>query len=115
MVESKYTKVHVNNEVELCEVYERDIKEKIEKAFVKHNISFFIKWKRERTDRKENGKYIIFVNRFNRQKAEAVIHELLEDVNDNISFSDARTEKGFRLKKLLHLREVRPSAIFSKM
>lgn len=115
MIESKYTKVRVDNEVELCEVYEREDKEKIEKAFIRNNISFFIKWKRERTDRKEQGRYIIFVNKYNRQKAEIIIHELLENVNEGVSFSDGRQGKKFHLKRLFPAGGLHLSAILSKM
>lgn len=112
MIESKYTRVRVNNEVELCETYEREIKDKIEKAFVRTGVSFFIKWKRERNDRKENGKYIIFVNQYQKQRAEAVIHELLEDVNDDVTFADSRPNKNWKWRKLF---QAGPSALLSKM
>ena len=32
MVESKYTHVKVNNEIELCEVYDKETKEKVKKG-----------------------------------------------------------------------------------
>ena len=55
MVESKYTRVRVNNEIELCEIYEREVKDRIEKAFVKNGVSFFVKWKRERNSQRGRG------------------------------------------------------------
>lgn len=113
MVESKYTRVRVNNEIELCEIYEREVKDKIEKAFVKCGVSFFVKWKRDRNAQGETGKYIICVNQFQKQRAEAAIHEILEDANDNVTFVDKRTEKGW-LKKFIR-NYSNPLAILSKM
>lgn len=113
MVESKYTRVRVNNEIELCEIYEREVKDKIEKAFVKKGVSFFVKWKRERNGQSE-GKYIICVNQLQKQRAEAAIHEILEDANDNITFVDKRVEMGW-IKKLFRGQAANPLAILSKM
>lgn len=104
MVESKYTKVRVNNEIELCQVPGREIKDKIEKAFVRHNISFFIKCTRKHQGRRTDGNlYTISVNQYQRQKAEAVIHEVLENVNESVVFLDKKREKGFQLKSLFLL------------
>ena len=47
MVESKLTKVKVNNEIELCEVYDSATKERIKKVFFREDISFFIKFKKK--------------------------------------------------------------------
>ena len=47
MVESKLTKVKVNNEIELCEVYDNATKERIKKVFFREGISFFIKFKKK--------------------------------------------------------------------
>lgn len=111
MVESKYTHVRVNNEIELCEIYEREIKDKIEKAFVRNGVSFFIKWKRERSGPKESSKYVIFINQHQRQRAEAVIHAVLEDANDNVVFVDGQVKKGWGMSRLSH----NLSALLSKM
>ncbi len=111
MIESKYTHVRVNNEIELCEISEREVKEKIEKAFVRNGVSFFIKWKRERSGHRDNSKYIIFVNQHQRQKAEAVIHAVLEDANDNVIFADSQMGKGWGIRKISH----NLSALLSKM
>jgi len=111
MVESKFTHMRVNNEIELCELYEREIKDKVEKAFVRNGVSFFIKWKRERNGQKENSKYIIFVNQHQRQKAEAVIHAVLEDVNDNVVFAGSKEKRGWGVKKIYH----NSLALLSKM
>ena len=114
MVESKYTRVRVNNEIELCEIYEREVKDKIEKAFVKNGVSFFVKWKRERNSQGEDGRYIICVNQLQKQRAEAAIHEILEDANDNVTFVDKKTEKGW-IKRMIRNHTYNPLAILNKM
>ena len=114
MVESKYTRVRVNNEIELCDIYEREVKDKIEKAFVKNGVSFFIKWKRERNAQGEAGKYIICVNQLQKQRAEAAIHGILEDANDNVTFVDKKAEEGW-LKKIIRNHSYNPLALLSKM
>jgi len=47
MVESKLSRVKVNNEIALCEVYDNATKERIKKVFFREGISFFIKFKRK--------------------------------------------------------------------
>ena len=43
-MESKFSKVKVNNEIELCRVNDEKIKTAIEKALLAERISYFIKW-----------------------------------------------------------------------
>lgn len=114
MVESKYTQVRVNNEIELCEVYERTVKDRIEKAFVKSDVSFFIKWKRERNSA-GNGKYIICVNQHQKQRAEAAIHGILEDVNSDVTFVDRTGAGEWKIKRLFRDFHTNYRAILSKM
>lgn len=47
MVESKLSRVKVNNEIELCEVYDSGTKERIKKVFFREGISFYIKFKKK--------------------------------------------------------------------
>lgn len=112
MVESKYTKMRVNNEIELCEVYEREIKDKVEKAFVKSGVSFFIKWKREQGGK---GKYIICVNQYQKQRAEAAIHGIVDDVNEEVTFVEGRNRKGIFFRRLFGENRIKPLALLSKM
>ncbi len=109
MVESKMTKVKVNNEIALCEVYDSATKERIKKVFFREGISFFIKFKKkfdlagfaamnlagtqvedrreEQPDRKE-GKYIICVNKSQEQLAKSSIMRVVPDHHDRVSFYD---------------------------
>ena len=73
-----------------------------------------MKWKRERNSQGDNGKYIICVNQLQKQRAEADIHEILEDANDNVTFVDKKTEKGW-MKRFFRNYVANPLAILSKM
>jgi len=115
MVESKYTRIRVNNEIELCEVYEREVKDRIEKALVRSGVSFFIKWKRERNVQGGIGKYIICVNQHQKQCAEAAIHGILEDVNENVTFVEGKKGKGWQTGRQFFAKHGNPLAILSKM
>lgn len=114
MVESKLSKVKVNNEVVLCEVYDSATKERIKKVFFREGISFFIKFKKkfglaglgtvnladtDIQDRRDappeckEGKYIICVNKSQEQLAKASIQRVVPDYRDRVAFYD-EMEKG---------------------
>lgn len=109
MVESKLTKVKVNNEIELCEVYDSATKERIKKVFFREDISFFIKFKKkfemagfasidlaedeERTRKnflseQKEGRYIICVNKSQEKLARSSIMRVVPDYHDRIRFLD---------------------------
>lgn len=112
MVESKLSKVKVNNEIALCEVYDNATKERIKKVFFREGISFFIKFKRklgmsgfaamnrvDSTDRQEavserkEGVYIICVNKSQEQLAKSCIKRVVPDYHDRIGFYDEKETK----------------------
>ena len=109
MVESKLTKVKVNNEIELCEVYDSATKERIKKVFFREDISFFIKFKKkfemagfasvdlaedeERMHKnffpeQKEGRYIICVNKSQEKLARSSIMRVVPDYRDRIHFMD---------------------------
>lgn len=117
MVESKLTKVKVNNEIELCEVYDSATKERIKKVFFREDISFFIKFRKKSSgedfaavklaeergqDEEEKkriqsgakeGRYIICVNKSQRALARKSIARVMPDYKDRLHFLD---DKGAR-------------------
>lgn len=114
MVESKLSKVKVNNEIELCEVYDGATKERIKKVFFREGISFYIKFKKkfdmagiaavnladtDIQDRKENppehkeGRYIICVNKSQETLAKNSIMRVVPDYRDKITFFDNMGKK----------------------
>lgn len=119
MVESKLTKVKVNNEIELCEVYDNETKERIKKVFFREGISFFIKFRKkfqmtgfaavdlageevsgERTlfPETKEGRYIICVNKSQEELARRSIMRVVPDHGDRVRFlNDGQEEKEGRL------------------
>ncbi len=114
MVESKLTKVKVNNEIALCEVYDSATKERIKKVFFREDISFFIKFKKkfgmagfaamnladsDVQDRQEapseckEGIYIICVNKSQERLAKNCIKRVVPDHHGRISFYDEPEKK----------------------
>lgn len=108
-VESKLTKVKVNNEIELCEVYDSATKERIKKVFFREGISFFIRFKKkfgmteiasvnladaERTEQrtfvseKKEGRYVICVNKSQVKLAKDSIMRVVPDYRDRVRFMD---------------------------
>lgn len=107
MVESKLTKVKVNNEIELCEVYDDTTKERIKKVFFREGISFFIKFRKkfhragfaaidlaeretagDRTifSETKEGRYIICVNKSQEDLARRFIMRVVPDYSGRVSF-----------------------------
>lgn len=114
MVESKMSKVKVNNEIALCEVYDSATKERIKKVFFREGISFYIKFKKKLAvsgiatvnladadveDRKENpsekkeGRYIICVNKSQETLAKNSIMRVVPDYRDRVNFFDGNEKK----------------------
>lgn len=114
MVESKLSRVKVNNEIALCEVYDNGTKERIKKVFFREGISFFIKFKKkfgmtglaamnladsDVQDRHEpvseckEGIYIICVNKSQEQLAKNCIRRVVPDHYDRLSFYDEQEKK----------------------
>lgn len=114
MVESKMTRVRVNNEIELCEVHDSATKERIKKVFFREGISFFIRFRKkfnltglaamnladtqpeERKDalpEHKEGTYIICVNKSQEQLAKNSIKRVVPDYHDRIVFYDEGGKK----------------------
>lgn len=117
MVESKLTKVKVNHEIELCEVYDNGTKERIKKVFFREGISFFIKFRRkfqltglaavslakERTagqtmlfenPEAKEGRYVICVNQSQEELARSSIMRVVPDHADKVCFLRDQMKEG---------------------
>ncbi len=95
VVESKLSKVKVNNEVEICKVNDKSIKTAIERALLAERISYFIKWEKPgffSSDKKDSC--IFCVNEWQAEAAEKAINDLGEEVVGKIKFIMKRTEKA---------------------
>jgi len=88
MEQSFYTKVKVNNEIELCEISNIDCKRLIEKALLAEHISYYIRWAKPSFFRRRKNTYIICVNDNSKDLAEDIVRSVCD-------------EKGFQVKFLM--------------
>lgn len=86
MVDSKLTHVKVNNEIELCEVYDKETKELVKKAFFGAGVSFFIKFKRAVPGKE--GRYVICVNSSQKNVAKTAILRKVNGAKEHVNFFD---------------------------
>lgn len=84
-MQPEYTKLKVNNEIELCETSDMELKRKIEKILLQKRISYFMKWHRQGVLRKKEI-CTICVNDSVKDEAEQLIRTELKEVDDKIKF-----------------------------
>lgn len=98
IMETAYQKEKVNNEVEWCQVFDLEMKDKIEKILLKNRVSYCILWEKPRffsSDKRE--KYIFCVNALQKETADNAISQLgdLEDLKGKLVFLNRKVEKSF--------------------
>lgn len=98
MMETAYQKQKVNNEVEWCQVFDLDMKDRIEKVLLKNRVSYCIIWEKPKffaSDKRE--KYIFCVNSLQKETADSAIEQLgnLEELKGKINFLNRKVEKSF--------------------
>lgn len=84
-MQPEYTKLKVNNEIELCETSDMELKRKIEKILLQKRISYFMKWHRQGVLHKREI-CTICVNDSVKDEAEQLIRTELKEVDDKIKF-----------------------------
>jgi len=85
-MESKFSKVKVNNEIELCRVNDEKIKTAIEKALLAERISYFIKWEKAGLFSDKQVSCVFCVNEWQVEAAEAAITHLGNSVEAKIKY-----------------------------
>jgi len=80
-----YATEKVNNEIELCEVWDEECKKLIEKEFLKNRISYFMRWKKASFFRRHEV-CIICVNDTDREAAEEVVSSICEQSGYSVKF-----------------------------
>jgi len=94
VVESKFSKGKVNNEMEFCKVYDKSVKTAIERALLSERISYFIKWEKPGFFSGEKKDSCIFcVNEWQVEAAEAAISNLGDEIGSKIKFIMKRIDK----------------------
>ena len=83
-----YTTLKVDNEIELCEIYDPECKTLIEQALLKERISFYIRWLKPSLFSRKKPICIFCVNDHVKEIAEEIVRTICD-------------EKGYPVKFLL--------------
>ena len=93
-MESKFSKVKVNNEMELCKVSDPKVKEAVERALLGERISYFIKWEKPGLFSSDKKSSCIFcVNEWQVEAAEAAISDLGDEIESKIKYIMKKIDK----------------------
>lgn len=93
-MQPEYTKLKVNNEIELCETSDMEAKQQIEKAMLQKRISYYIKWRKQGVLRKRDV-CTICVNDSVREEAEQLIRSLFDDADSKVNFLLRKTDERY--------------------
>lgn len=94
-MQTLYTSLKINNEVEICEISDMNTKEQIEKILLQNRISYFIKWPKIKFFNRRKILCILCVNDNSKELAEEVIKSLGPDVTDYVRFILRKSENDF--------------------
>ncbi|MBO4980496.1 MAG: hypothetical protein J6C84_01155 [Lachnospiraceae bacterium] len=85
-MQSLYTSVKVNNEIELCEVSDMDCKQLIERALLQNRISYYIRWPKSSLFHRTKNSCIICINDSSKEDAESVIRSICDESGYSVKF-----------------------------
>lgn len=91
-----YTNIKVHNEIEFCTLTNIDLKNQIEREFLKGRISYYEKWEEAGLFKKIFGVRTgctICINEMQKEKAEEIIADM--KLNDKINFICKPIERRF--------------------
>ena len=95
-MESKFSKVKVNNEIELCRVTDMKVKTMIERALLEARISYFIKWEKPGLFSGGRKQSCVFqVNEWQIELAEQAIANLGDEAESKIKYIMKKTDTLF--------------------
>lgn len=97
----KYNKSYYHNEIELVRVNSTELKNKIEKAFLRNRISYFIRWDKvsfwQRLFGKKNSEQCkICINDWDKELALDILKEFEEDIAKQGDMLLKRTESALQ-------------------
>ena len=90
-----FTKMKVNNEIELCEVSDMECKDQIQKVLLQHRISYYILWPKNRLFARKEQKCIFCINDNYRDTAEKAIKSLGSEIEGKVEFLMSKAENDF--------------------
>lgn len=84
-MQTLFTNIKVNNEIELCEISDLECKRLIERALLQNRISYYIRWaKASLFSKKQNC--IICVNESSQEAAEEIVRSICEEAGYPVKF-----------------------------
>ncbi len=99
-MENEYSKVKVNNEIDLCSVTDNDTKSALERAFLKARVSYFLRWEKAGLFEKlfKNGKnrVVFCINSAQLPAAEEVISGL-ENMEEKVRMIKVKSNNNVNL------------------
>lgn len=90
-----YTKVKVNNEIELCEVNSMECKQMIERELLKNRISYYIRWAKPSLFGSKKNNCIICINDNVREEAEEVVRNICDEKGFTVKFILKKTQNNY--------------------
>lgn len=90
-----YTTVKVNNEIELCEIFDAECKKIVEQTFLKEHISFFIRWPKTTLFNRKKNSCIMCVNSNSRDEAENIVRAICDESGYQVRFIIKKTQHNY--------------------
>lgn len=90
-MQTLYTQVKVNNEIELCEVSNLECKQLIERELLRSRISYYIRWPKASLFSRKKDTCVICVNDSAKDEAEAVVRAICDESGYNVKFLMKKT------------------------
>lgn len=87
--------VKVNNEIELCEVRNKECKKAIERALLQNRISYYVRWPKTSIFSKNKENCIICVNDNSKEEAEAVVRMVCDETGWPVRFIMKRSHNEY--------------------
>lgn len=94
-MQTVYTHLKVNNEMEVCEVADMELKQQIEKELLKNRISYFIRWQHSGLFQKRKNTCIFCVNESNRDKVEEIVRDLQVTDESKVKLVNRKSSRTF--------------------
>lgn len=101
MVDTEYSKVKVNNEMDFCSIVDNEYKKELEKAFMKARVSYFLRWEKPKffakVFKREKMRVVFCINQAQIELAENVIKTLSEELTSQIRYirTKSNNKMGF--------------------
>ena len=93
-MQTLFTNVKVNNEIELCEISDLECKQLIERALLQNRISYYIRWSKSSFFSKKQN-CIICINDNSKEEAEEVVRMVCEETGFRVRFIMRRSHNDF--------------------